>query len=137
MAGRAPVVTRTPRTGTGKAKLSCWSKPGEELSSSRGCLLALADVYRCYLCYLALPLVISAEIRGYIEVEAMQFTSSHQGLFSPTPQVWGAQGRGVVSQGSGISGTAENSKSSLVEIPPLNQSKTTLRNVVLFQLWNH
>lgn len=36
-----------------------------------------------------------------------------------------------------ISGTAEKNKSLLMEISPLNQSKTTLRNMFLFQLWNH
>jgi len=47
MAGGALVVARTSGNGTGmgtgKAKLNCWSKPGKGLSS-RGCLLALADV---------------------------------------------------------------------------------------------
>ena len=64
-------------------------------------------------------------------------SQGHLGLFSQTPQVWGAQRRGVISQEGWISGTAENSKSSLMEISPLNQSKTTLRNMFLFQLQNH
>lgn len=64
-------------------------------------------------------------------------SQGHLGLFSQTPQVWGAQRRGVITQEGWISGTAENSKSSLMEIPSLNQSKTTLRNIFLFQLWNH
>lgn len=61
----------------------------------------------------------------------------HLGLLSQTPQVWGAQRRGVISQAGRISGTAENSKSPPMEISPLNQSKTTLRHMFLFQLWNH
>lgn len=59
------------------------------------------------------------------------------GLFSQTPQARGAQRRGVITQEGWLSGTAGNSKSSLMEIPPLNQSKTTLRNIFLFQFWNH